>query len=198
MRLLIWHASAAPRNHSDAWVREYLAASFSPDGRRGLTASVDATARLWDLGTGRPIGPPMPNAAPVTSAVFSRDGARVLTADDSGEARVWDAATATPIGPRQEVGRRRRLGSSPGQDKVDGLAGRPGLGRRSRAGRAGHMVGRGTRRLARFLEGGQCCARSDDHSVLARFGPTRRGIVGGCSWPSGGQITEMMPHLALI
>ena len=50
------------------------AASFSPDGRRIVTASVDNTARLWDAGSGKPIGEPMRHEGAVGSAQFSPDG----------------------------------------------------------------------------------------------------------------------------
>jgi WD40 repeat protein len=34
--------------------RRIVAASFSPDGRRLVTASLDKTARIWDTATGAP------------------------------------------------------------------------------------------------------------------------------------------------
>jgi WD40 repeat protein len=66
-------------------------AAFSPDGAQVLTASADATARVWRAdGTGVPVVL-VGHRAPITHAAFSRDGARVVTASADGTARVWDA-----------------------------------------------------------------------------------------------------------
>ena len=43
-------------------------AQFSPDGKRVVTASADNTARLWDAGTGKPLGEPMRHEGHVSSA----------------------------------------------------------------------------------------------------------------------------------
>jgi hypothetical protein len=72
-------------------------ASFSPDGRRILTASGDDTARVWDADTGQHVTPPMKHEGYVGHASFSPDGRRVLTASDDKTARVWDADTGEPL-----------------------------------------------------------------------------------------------------
>jgi WD40 repeat protein len=66
--------------------------------RRVVTASLDKTARLWDIASGKQIGEPMKHEAVVTSAQFSPDGQRVVTASGDNTARLWDAATGKQIG----------------------------------------------------------------------------------------------------
>ncbi|MEH1895410.1 MAG: ribosome assembly protein 4, partial [Nostoc sp.] len=64
-------------------------ASFSPDGKRILTASDDKTARVWDI-QGKQIAELKGHTEPVNSASFSPDGKRILTASSDKTARVWD------------------------------------------------------------------------------------------------------------
>ena len=84
-------------------------ATFSPDGRRVLTASRDNTARIWDAETGKPVGKPMKHAEVVAtpgitldyrvvSALFSPNGKRVVTAGVDKTARTWDVETGQPVG----------------------------------------------------------------------------------------------------
>ncbi|MEH2331155.1 nSTAND1 domain-containing NTPase, partial [Nostoc sp.] len=64
-------------------------ASFSPDGKRIVTASADKTARVWDI-SGKQIAELKGHTSYVNSASFSPDGKRILTASDDKTARVWD------------------------------------------------------------------------------------------------------------
>ena len=59
---------------------------------------MDDTARVWDVGTGKPVGEPMMHGGPVNSASLSPDGKRVVTASWDGTARVWDVSTGKPVG----------------------------------------------------------------------------------------------------
>ncbi len=74
-----------------------LAASFSPDGTRVLTASSDKTARIWNATTGQPIATLTGHTDVVWAASFSPDGTRVVTASWDKTARIWNAATGQPI-----------------------------------------------------------------------------------------------------
>ena len=71
--------------------------SFSRDGRRLLTASRDATARISDAATGRRLVTFRGHKNWVPSAVFSPDEQRVLTASSDGTARIWDAGTGKQL-----------------------------------------------------------------------------------------------------
>ena len=77
--------------------RYVRSAQFSPDGQRVVTASNDATARLWDAASGKAIGESMKHENRVNSAQFSPDGQRVVTAS-GWTVRLWDAASGKPIG----------------------------------------------------------------------------------------------------
>jgi WD40 repeat protein len=92
---LSWHVPLTGSMRHDGKVHS---AQLSPDGQRVVTVSGDNTARLWDAGTGRPIGEPMKHEDSVNSARFSPDGQRVVTASDDLTARLWDASSSKPIG----------------------------------------------------------------------------------------------------
>jgi len=66
---------------------------FSNDGRLILTSSLDATARLWDAGTGQLLHVLGDSGGIVTVAAFSPDGRLVLTGSKHGIAKLWDIQT---------------------------------------------------------------------------------------------------------
>jgi WD40 repeat protein len=73
---------------------DVFSASFSPDGSRIVTASLDRTAKVWDARTGAEVLTLKGRTNGVYSASFSPDGSRIVTAGTDGTAKVWDA---TPL-----------------------------------------------------------------------------------------------------
>ncbi|NMC20198.1 MAG: hypothetical protein GYA33_07220, partial [Thermogutta sp.] len=67
--------------------------SFSPDGRRIVTASGDKTAGVWDAQTGERLLVLGGHTGLVWSAAFSPDARRIVTASADKTAGVWDAQT---------------------------------------------------------------------------------------------------------
>jgi len=72
------------------------AASFSPDGKRIVTASDDKTARVWDARTGESLTQALQHRGHVIAASFSPDGTRIVTASDDKTASVWDVPLFPP------------------------------------------------------------------------------------------------------
>jgi len=97
---LLFHTGAVTPSSPLRHEERINSGSFSPDGRLLVTASEDATARVWDTATGGLVIQLSHDFA-VKSASFSPDGRRLVTASADGTARVWDArpeAMGRPIG----------------------------------------------------------------------------------------------------
>ena len=69
-----------------------LSVSWSPDGTRLATGSVDGTAKVWDAAGGRELLTLKGHTGKVSSVSWSPDGTRLATASKDGTAKVWDAA----------------------------------------------------------------------------------------------------------
>lgn len=91
-----WHARSKLMERSVNHGGEIHAVAFSPDGMILATASRDRTTRLWDTGTGLPIGPPLEHRGNVHSVSFSADGRRLATGSADGLARFWRVAPQIP------------------------------------------------------------------------------------------------------
>jgi WD40 repeat protein len=93
------------RNQLTGHQSEVYSASFSADGKRIVTASVDNTAKVWDI-SGKLIATLTGHQAEVISASFSPDGKRIVTASGDKTAKVWDLngkLIATFTGHQQPV-----------------------------------------------------------------------------------------------
>ena len=79
--------------------------SFSPDGKKIVSASVDGTIRIWDAGTGLQMCEPLrqiyepryQHQRRVESASFSPDGKKIVSASSDDTIRIWDTETGLQI-----------------------------------------------------------------------------------------------------
>ncbi|MCI0539258.1 MAG: serine/threonine protein kinase [Verrucomicrobiales bacterium] len=81
------------KGHSDV----VMSVSFSPDGKRILTASRDYTARVWDATTGSILVTLTGHRLSIEPAAFSHDGKRIVTGSVDQTARVWDSESGKEL-----------------------------------------------------------------------------------------------------
>src|SRR5262249_9776048 len=70
-------------------------ASFSADGSRIVTGSLDQTAKVWDARSGAELLTLKGHLHTVSSASFSAAGSRIVTGSLDQTAKVWDARPVT-------------------------------------------------------------------------------------------------------
>ena len=73
--------------------------TYSPDGSRLLTSSMDGTVRFWDAVTGAALTSAAAPTGQLTALALAPDGTAMLTGDDAGLVRLWEVTddTARPI-----------------------------------------------------------------------------------------------------
>ncbi|HVO72226.1 MAG TPA: hypothetical protein VMT24_19380, partial [Aggregatilineaceae bacterium] len=87
---IVWDATSGVllrtlAGHTDS----VSSATWSPDGTRIVTASLDRTIRVWDAATGNELFVLSGHRDGVTYAAWSPDGARIVTASRDDTAKVW-------------------------------------------------------------------------------------------------------------
>jgi len=81
-----WQQSAILEGHGFS----VFSLSLFQNDRLLASASYDDTARLWNLDTNLPVGPPIQHQDTVHSAAISADGKQLVTACGDNNAYVWD------------------------------------------------------------------------------------------------------------
>ena len=75
------------------YVFPVAAARFSSDGTKVLVAATTGTARVWEVNSGKPVGPPMRHGGRVNAVAFRPDGQVVATAGEGGDLKFWNPLT---------------------------------------------------------------------------------------------------------
>ena len=70
---------------------------FSPDGTKLASASLDHTAKIWDVASGNELFTLSGHTDQVWQIEFSPDGTHLATASQDGTARIWDVATGQAL-----------------------------------------------------------------------------------------------------
>ncbi len=109
----VWDVSSGTVKVVLVDTQSMLAASFSPDSSRVVTAGGTSIlggpspARVWDTQNGRVMADLLGHTGLVYTAEFSSEGRRVVTASQDRTARIWDAESGKTLavlrGHEQEV-----------------------------------------------------------------------------------------------
>lgn len=75
--------------HSN-WVN---AVAVSPDGKKVISASLDYTAKVWDINTGKNLLTFTDHIDSVTAVALTPDGEKVISGSDDNTVNVWDINT---------------------------------------------------------------------------------------------------------
>lgn len=96
------------QGHSDA----VDSVAFNPQGTLLVSASDDATARVWDAHSGtqllvlrKPPTEAVATAAPIETATFSADGSEIVTAGQDGHVRIWSTRLCGSLASLEQLAR---------------------------------------------------------------------------------------------
>jgi WD40 repeat protein len=76
---------------------EVKGVAFAPDGRYGLSGSVDTTMRLWDLATGKEMRVFKGHTKQVWGVAYHPNGRQIVSTSWDATARLWEAATGQEV-----------------------------------------------------------------------------------------------------
>ena len=68
------------------------------DSLRTYQFGAGGTARLWDVATRKPLGPPRTDWGRVYAVAFGPDGRTLATGNTGHSARLWEVNTGQPLG----------------------------------------------------------------------------------------------------
>ena len=91
-----WPNLQLPIRGHDAGV---VSVTFSPDGKRIASGSLDKTICLWDAETGLQLGSPLTGHTDhICSVAFSPDGKRIASGSSDKTICLWDTETGLQLG----------------------------------------------------------------------------------------------------
>jgi WD40 repeat protein len=86
--------------------KHLLCARLADTAGRVAAVGADNSVEVWDVQTGRPVGPPLRPGAPVKRACFGPEGRALVTVAPGGAARVWEPGDGRswPLGEEKDPG----------------------------------------------------------------------------------------------
>jgi WD40 repeat protein/serine/threonine protein kinase len=96
---LVFEVASGRRLHTRSCDEEVLGVVFSPDGNVLAAGSYNGTAKLWDVGTGKEVGPALRHKGPVWAVAYSPDGSILATVSGEREGRtvrLWEVGGGPP------------------------------------------------------------------------------------------------------
>jgi WD40 repeat protein len=93
----VWDTSTFERTRPFTGYPDFVQdVGFGPNGRM-VTAGLDGTARIWDVGSRRTLLTMRGRGGAVLDAAFSPDGGWVVTGTFDGTANIWDSRTGREL-----------------------------------------------------------------------------------------------------